>query len=52
MIGLSFSLSGMLIFMLYIMVNDFLILVSSIVRDVEANLSHDTHFFPDDYHAQ
>lgn len=47
MIGLTFSLSGMLVFMLYIMLNDFFIMVSSIIRDVNASLSHDTHFFPD-----
>jgi hypothetical protein len=51
MIGLSFSLSGMLVFMLYIMLHDCFILVASIIRDIEQSFSHDTQIFPDDYHT-
>lgn len=47
MIGAVFSLAFMLLFMLMVMVNDFLILVGSIAREMEEKLSHDTHFFPD-----
>lgn len=47
MIGLTFSLSGMLVFMLYIMFNDLFIFIGSIVRDVERSFSHDTLIFPD-----
>ena len=47
MIGLFFGLSGMLVFMLAVMANDFLILLSSIIRDVEQSFSHDSKIYPD-----
>jgi hypothetical protein len=47
MIGLTFSLSGMLVFMLYIMLNDFLILVAATVSEVEQSFSQDALIFQD-----
>ena len=47
MIGLTFSLSFMLVFMFYVMVNDFIIMVLAELRDVERHFSQDQSIFPD-----
>jgi hypothetical protein len=47
MIGITFSLSGMLVFMLMVMVNDFLIMVSNAMQDYEKLFSHDSMVFKD-----
>jgi hypothetical protein len=47
MIGLTFSLSGMLVFMLLVMTNDLLILIGSIVREIEESFGHDTLIYQD-----
>jgi hypothetical protein len=47
MIGLTFSLTGMLVFMLYVMVHDLLIMIGDLIVEIEKSFGHDTLIFQD-----
>lgn len=47
MIGAIFALTMMLLFMLAVMVTDFLILIAEEVRTTEQAIGHDTKIYPD-----
>ena len=47
MIGLIFSLSFLLVFMLQLMAQDTIIFVRKISLDVKAYFGHDTYIYPD-----
>lgn len=47
MIGAIFALTMMLLFMLAVMVTDFLILIAEEARAIEQAIGHDTKIYPD-----
>lgn len=52
MIGAIFALSGMLLFMLAIMVTDFILLIQEEAEATKQAIGHDTKIYPDHINAE